>query len=105
MIITIEREIENFKQTFEVEDLITDIDEEEGFLKIYINTGDENTSNFASVALTKDEIVSIAQRFNELKDRIKTQEELEAEDSEDSGDSGEAPMSSQGANNLGGGGF
>ena len=79
MRVLIERENDGFKQSTEIEDDITDIDEDDGLLRIYINVG-EGATSFASVELSKDEIVQIFQKYSEVKDRVMSDQDLGGEE-------------------------
>ena len=81
MRVFIETEHENVKQTMELEDDITDVEEEEGLLRAYINIGDQAV-NYACVELNKDELVTIYKKYAEVKDKIKTANELNSEEYE-----------------------
>ncbi len=84
MKISIETEEHNFstKQEFEFDLTSEDIDEEEGLLKAGVLTGDENKSIQGIVEFSKDDLIAIYKKYNEVKDNIKTDAQLEAEGDE-----------------------
>ena len=69
MRVSIEKEHDNFRQTFEIDEDITDVDEDMGKLRVYINVG-ENPSHFAAIELSRGEIETIFKKFLELKAKV-----------------------------------
>ncbi|MBI4257466.1 MAG: hypothetical protein HY619_00785 [Thaumarchaeota archaeon] len=74
----IEKEHDNWKQGMEVEEYVTDVEAEGGMLKIYAYVGD-NPSYLASVELAKEELEQIFEKFQQVKGKLKTNNELGGE--------------------------
>jgi hypothetical protein len=70
MKICVEKEHDNCRQTMELDEEITEIEEDLGLLRVYTNVG-ENPSHYACVEFGKNEIESIISKFQELKDKIR----------------------------------
>jgi hypothetical protein len=76
MKVSVEKEHDNCRQTMELDDNITEVEEDMGILRVYTNVG-ENPSHYASVEFTKDELEALFLKFSEVKDRLKSNADLE----------------------------
>ena len=76
MRIALEKEHDNWKQSMELEEYVTEIGEDNGVLKVYAYVGD-NPSYFGCVELSKDELEQLFEKFHEAKSKLKTNKQLE----------------------------
>ncbi len=76
MRIVLEKEHDNWKQSMELDEYITEMETEAGVLKIYAYVGD-NPSYFGAVEFTKDELEQLLAKFQQAKGKLKTIKKME----------------------------